>query len=467
MAAMPSLLLRGTILNPRPDGSVELWRDGALRADASGRIDYLGEASGLPEAAQVPRSAGVVLPPFLDAHIHIPQHPIRGRFMEGVGADPPQGRLLAGLERNVFPAEGRCRDAAYTQQVVRDFMSDTLAQGVVGGAAYMTVDAAATRAALELLPAAWSVGLVLMNMNCPEYLRSDEAALEADVQRLADEFGPRLILTDRFAAAVSGPLRRRAVALAARHGLRMQTHLAEQRREKQFVESLYPDRRDYTDVYAADGLLDHAPILAHCIQMSDAEYDVLADHAAAVAHCPTSNTLLGSGIMPLEKVVSRGIAYAICTDVGASPTTSMLAEMAQFLKVHARRHPTATPQEALYRATLAPAQMLRLDHQLGSLEAGRPCSFIEVDGPQNVAAAATADEAILALLGLESGQLEAYALRQGAALDALAAEGLDVGPHLSGLAADVEATARRLEGRVRRVVLEGQPAWVRPTAPAR
>src|SRR5206468_2977220 len=130
--------------------------------------------------------------------------------------------------------------------------------------AYMTVHTPATRDALELLGPEWHVGLVLMQRFCPTYLRTDEANLDDDVASLASDFGTRLIVTDRFAGAVDSPLRRRGVELARRHGLRMQTHLNEQRTEKAWIEQLYPDAASYTDVYRRDGLLERAPILAHC-----------------------------------------------------------------------------------------------------------------------------------------------------------------------------------------------------------
>src|SRR5439155_21629182 len=114
-----------------------------------------------------------------------------------------------------------------------------------------------------------------------------------------------------------------------------------------------------------DGLLDRNPILAHCVRMSGEEFDVVAEKRAAIAHCPTSNTLLGSGVMPLDEVISRGIDWALCTDVGASPTTSLLAEMAQFIKIHAHGSKHATPQQALYRTTLAPARIMDLERELG------------------------------------------------------------------------------------------------------
>lgn len=453
-------LLRGPLLNPLAPGRVQFVPDGLLECDASGRIAFAGEAARHPGAASAARSLGVMMPPFLDNHIHIPQHPIRGRFTEGIDANPPEGRLLAGLYRNVFPAEGRCERPSVAKQVVEDFLADTLSQGVVGGAAYMTVHTRATEVALEKLPDSWHVGLVLMNDWCPEYLRTDEASLEQDVERLVKRFGRRVIVTDRFAAAVTSPLRQRGVALAKRFGLRMQTHLAEQIKEKAFVESLYPDAAHYTDVYARDGLLDCGTILAHCIRMSDAEFDMICQHAANIAHCPTSNVLLGSGIMPLDAVVDRGIPYAICTDVGASPTTSILCELVQFLRMHAGRSLLATPQEGLYRVTLGAARMLGLEQELGSFEVGKPFSLVEVACDRSLSGL-SADEAILALLEMTPADLAAWAESNREPLNELQASGLDQGPALARLTEAVRETVERLNTKVLRVIVAGQELFYR------
>ncbi len=447
----------GPILNPRPDGSVAFVPDGALCCDDNGVINYIGSRETCPPSlAPSRKSQGIILPPFLDAHIHIPQHPIRGHFMDGIGENPENGRLLAGLNRNVFPAEARCANATVVEAVVREFASDTLAHGVVGGAAYMTVHPAATDIALSRLNPFWSVGLVLMEMNCPEYLRTDPALINDEWARdLAHRFGKRFIMTDRFAVSVGSNLRRWASTTAARLDLRTQTHLNEQLREKEFVEkTLYPDRESYTDVYYRDGLLDHRAILAHCIHMTPAEFDLVAQTRSVIAHCPTSNTLLSSGIMPLDKIHARQIPYALCTDVGASPTTSILSEMSQFLKVHEGRSKSATPSEALYRATLAPAKMLDLDDQIGSFEVGKPLSFIEVDAGQRTFAAA--DEAILhGLLDFEP------APENKSALDHLATGRLDAGPELNVLEQDARQTARRLDKKVIGVTLAGMKVFDR------
>jgi guanine deaminase len=464
---MPDKILRAAILNPRPDGSVDWIRDGVIHADFTGRIAFIGEwtelSACLGPGANVHQARGIILPPFLDNHIHIPQHPIRGHFMKDVGPNPPEGRLLAGLNTNVFPTEAKCHDREYTERVVRQFLDDTLSNGVVGGAAYMTVHAAATELALEILPPTWHVGLVLMNQQ-PPYLRTDEANLERDVRRLAERFGPRFILTDRFAIAVDSPLRQRASKLAKELGLRMQTHLNEQRAEKERVEKvLYPDASSYTDVYRRDGLLDRSPILAHCIQMRDEEWSMVRDAGAVIAHCPTSNTLLGSGVMNLDEVHSRGIDYAICTDVGASPTTSLLAEVAQFLKIHRGRSSHATPSEALYRVTLGPARILGLNN-LGTFELGKPLSYVELDCSAQEMDADDPDEGIVsALLESTTAQLDALTADPDCrrSLDALQQAGLDVGPELDCLCNEVDKTRRKLERKAQRVVMNGATVWER------
>jgi guanine deaminase len=108
------------VLNPRPEGGVDYWPDGVILGDAVGRIVAAGPWAEVAHrhavgAETCRQGLGIFMPPLLDAHIHIPQHPIRGRFPEGVEADPPGGRLLASLQQNVFPAEGRCKSPAHAR----------------------------------------------------------------------------------------------------------------------------------------------------------------------------------------------------------------------------------------------------------------------------------------------------------------------------------------------------------------
>ncbi len=396
-----SRAVRGYLLIVEPGGKVVFHRDGLLAGDAHGKIVFAGDFGafkGSLDSRLVRKSYGVMLPPFVDIHTHVPQHPIRGRFVEGVPDDVPGGKLLAGLNKNVFPAEAKCDQRDYAEIVVRAFLQDTLSHGVLGGAVYVTPSPIATEVALEILPESWSVGLVMMNQNCPEYLQTRSNSLENDYAEFANRYGRRVIVTDRFAVAVDSPLRKRGVAIAAKYGLRTQTHLNEQIPEKEFVEkNLYKHYKSYTDVYLQDGLLNHECILAHCIYMSDEEWSIVRDTGSVIAHCPSSNLLLGSGVMSLDQVTTHGIPYAIATDVGASPTVSMLAEMQRFLQVHRDKSSYATPSEALYRSTRAPAELLGISDEIGSLQAGFDFTFIEV-GCADLPESASVDEVIQSLL---------------------------------------------------------------------
>jgi len=166
--------------------------------------------------------------------------------------------------------------------------------------------------------------------------------------------------------------------------------------------------------------------------------------------------------MPLDEVVRRKIPYAICTDVGASPTTSLLAEMAEFLKVHAGRSRHATPQEALFRVTLGAARMLDVADEVGSLAVGRPMSFVEIAADNDLSG--SVDDVILRhLLDMTPADLASYANRRdyNAAFAELAAKGVDAGDALTLLTMDIAQTARRLDAKVCRVTLAGETVWQR------
>jgi guanine deaminase len=382
----PSLqVIRAPLCNPRPDGGVDYFADGVLAADERGTIAFAGPWEAFVALAGDTtlhaRLDGLVVPAMFDLHTHVPQHPIRGRFSDGVDPHDSRGVLLASLEKNVFPAERTWQDADHAEAVAGAFVADARRNGVIGGCAFLTVHAAAAERVMTELPPTWHAGLVLMDQNCPTYLRNDAHAI-ADTRRLGERFGRRYVVTDRFAVANSTAQRRAAAEVARDLGLMTQTHLNEQLLEKRLVErTLYPQHASYTHLYADDNFLDTRAVLAHCVQMTPPEWQIVAEKRCVVAHCPTSNARLGSGVMDLDAVAAHGIDYAICTDVGASGTTSLLAEMAMFLIVHAGRSARATACEALYRATLAPACALGLGAQFGGFAVGKKLAYVELAPP--------------------------------------------------------------------------------------
>jgi guanine deaminase len=386
---------RGSVLVPAVDG-FEYIDDAAIVVSDSGVLEWIGRYDSRPasEAGRYER-VGLILPPLVDCHIHVPQFPIRGRFLEGV--EPPGG-LLEGLARNVYPAEMRCSDLEHAIEVSRQFLADTQAHGTLGGVAYMTSHPVAARAALQVLPESWRVGLVLMDQNCPPALRITASEAEAGYRSLARDFGDRVVITDRFAVACSSPLRQLAGRLAGELGLTTQTHLSEQPGELAAVRAMYAGAKHYTDVYDRDGLLRPGSLLAHCIHLSAAEWEVLAGRGCVVCHCPVSNSNLSSGTLDLRPLQRHSIGWALCTDVGASASTSLLDELRHFVSVHAAKPwaSHATVARGLWHASVAARDLGRV--RLGGLRAGGRFSAVEFVRPETIRAPSDPETVVRLLL---------------------------------------------------------------------
>jgi guanine deaminase len=449
--------LRGRVLDVAVDGSVRLLPASRVAWDEQGRFT----ASAVPAEEPV-GELRVLCPPFFDLHTHIPQHPVRGRFLEGICGGENATRLLQGLQRNIFPEEIRCGDPSHARKVVEQFAVDVLRNGVLGGSAYMTVHAHAVREALLQLPASWLVGMVLMDRNCPPDLQTRTGTLEDDYWSLHRDFGHRLVMTDRFAVAVSGELRARGVALADRFGSRIQTHLNEQESEKRVVErELYPDAGSYTRVYDAARMLRPGTILAHCVHNSAEEMDLIASRGAIVAHCPSSNLMLGSGIMPIRELLKRGIRVALCTDVAGGASQSLLAEMVHFLRAHRLAGVPVDAREALYRCTILPAAEIGLQRKHSWFEAGSEATFLELElfeAPPNGDCEVLIDRGLLGSLAEKVPDDVAEAIRA-------LARGCGVADEpLRQLTRDARKVAAALEGRVTRAWRRGNLIFERDRA---
>ena len=461
-----AIVVRGPVLVPRPDRTVELITDGVLAGDD--RVDFVGSVDAFRAAhggyRLPPAVDGVICPPMLDLHTHLPQHPIRGHFDDGVAAgergDDDAGRLLLSLQRNVFPAEEKFADLGRARQITDAFVADTLANGVIGGSLFLTVNAEAAFDTMARLHPLWHGGMVLMDRHCPPGLRSGPY-VQSDLRNLAESLGRRLVVTDRFAIATSSALRQYGASIAREFDLMTQTHLNEQLAEKRLVEEeLYADAESYTHVYLRDGLLDTRAILAHCLHMTPPEWAILQSRRAVVAHCPTSNALLGSGVMDLDEVIARGLDCALCTDVGASPTVSLLAEMAMFLFVHRGRSAYATACEALWRTTYAPAQVLGDRDATGGFTIDGPMSFAVFDLDATPAGKTSASaEALIADRLLRGQACRAIEPNPEAVADLITGR-----PGRDSLAAFhtyAGGLTRLLSGRCQRVVVAGETLFAR------
>ena len=409
------MLFRAHLLSPGDSARLREIPDGALVVDPAGRIAAAGPfpavAAAHPGEAVQDLRPHWILPGLVDLHSHLPQY-------EAVAMDGQE--LLPWLRNYIYPAEIRFADGDWAARAARTYFGHQLALGTTTAVVYGSVHPEATHRAFQEADRAGIrviLGKVMMDRNTVEDLRETTAASLADSEALCQAWhgrdGGRLqyAFTPRFAPTCTRELLRGAARLADRYGAYVQTHLSENLDELQWVHELFPEARDYTDVYARAGLLGPRTLLGHCIHLAPAERRALRAAGAVVVHCPSSNAFLKSGIMPLRRWLDEELTVGLGTDVGAGPTLSLWAEMAMVCTASKLRwagqsnqarslerlglppaererivqaldlqpDPPVAPALAFLLATLGGARALGLGDRIGSLDPGKEADFIVVD----------------------------------------------------------------------------------------
>jgi guanine deaminase len=383
-----------------PDALVEVDASGKIaaatafaepgsRAAPSGHGDApagAAPASGAP-ATPVDLRPWLLLPGMVDLHVHLPQVPNAG-LGAGIG-------LLPWLDRYVFPLE-RAFDEATAEhlapRVFRAVAGAGTTTAVVYGAIFEPSLDATFRAA-EAHGIRAVIGKVMMDRVTYDRL-TPEQALEVSLRQSADlcerwhgRDDGRLsyAFTPRFAVACSAEMLKESATLAAHYGAYWQTHLAEDTTEVAEVARLFPEARDYLDVYDLAGGLGDRAILAHAVWLSDRELGRLVDSGSRIAHCPASNLFLGAGLMPLGRYLDAGARVGLGSDVAGGPELSVFSVMRAGAYVEGAlrslgdERPVLSPLDWLRLGTLEGARALRLERVTGSLEVGKEADLIAVD----------------------------------------------------------------------------------------
>jgi guanine deaminase len=363
------------------DGTV--WHADGLLVVRDGRIIDVGDYQAIaprlaPDTGIVDWRGKFIVPGFIDAHVHYPQTDII--------ASPAEG-LLPWLERYTFPMERRFDDPEYAAEVARFFLDELQRCGTTTALVYCTVHAASAEAFFTESHARnlrMVAGKVLMDRNCPEFLRdtaeSGARDSEALIQRWHGKGRQMVALTPRFAPTSSEAQLRSCGELAQRYSdVFIQSHVAENADEIAWVAELFPGHRSYLDVYDDFGLLRPRAVYGHCIWLDDDDRRRMHDTGAVAAHCPTSNLFLGSGLFDFAAAKKQGMSVALATDVGGGTSLSMLHTMGAAHKVARLSGTYLNARTMFYMATAGTAEALGLGGQIGTLAAGAEADFVVLD----------------------------------------------------------------------------------------
>lgn len=381
-------LYRGTILHflsdPAIDGpaAYEFIEDGVLVVD-QGKVVAIGEAEPMIRALDHPANLTdltgyLLMPGFIDPHIHFPQTEIIASY----------GRqLLDWLQRYTFPAEARFKDPRYALKMAEVFLRELLRNGTTTAAVFGSVHKTSVEAFFEVsdrLNTRMVCGKVLMDRRAPEELCDTPESGYEDSRQLIEQWHntgrQQYALTPRFAITSSPEQLQQTQALSRDYpDLLLQSHLSETPEEMALVAKLFPDARDYLDVYDRYGLVHERSIYAHGIHLNERELARLKETGASVAFCPSSNLFLGSGLLDTARLDKHGVRFGIATDIGAGTSFSMLHTLNEAYKVSRMQQATLEPLHAFYLATLGNAKLLHLEDRIGSFKQGNEADFLVID----------------------------------------------------------------------------------------
>ncbi len=364
------------------EASYEYFADGLLVVE-NGLITAVGPAPEL--LAQLPSDVvvehyphGLITPGFVDTHIHFPQTGMVGAYGE---------QLLDWLNNYTFPCESQFADSAHAETVAEIFLDELLRNGTTTALVFASVHpesvealfAAAHKRDLRLI-----AGKVLMDRNAPDYLTdtadSGYQQSKALIERWHGKGRLHYAVTPRFAPTSSPAQLTLAGQLLQEYpDLYLQTHLSENLKEIEWVKALFPERKNYLDVYDHYQLLGERSVLAHGVHLCDEECQRLAETGSAIAFCPTSNLFLGSGLFNLPQAERFKVNVGLGTDVGGGTSFSLLQTLNEAYKVMQLQGHKLDPFKSFYLATLGGARALRLQDRIGTLQPGRDADFVVLD----------------------------------------------------------------------------------------
>ena len=370
-------------------------RDGIIE-DFGNFADLSERHAGLPVTHIEDR---LILPGFIDGHIHFPQLRVLGAF---------GNQLLEWMRSWIFPEELKYKDRSYARTAAGHFFDALLAGGTTTAMAFTTSSPVSTE---EFFEEATRRGMrVIAGLAGIDRFGPDDFLITPDdfyreSKRLIDRYhrkGRNLYaITPRFPGVCSSEMLERCRQLKQEHeDCWINTHVSENPSEVRMVRSEFPDCQDYTAVHARHGLLGPKFVAGHGVWLSRDELRRFSAAGATIAFCPLSNLFLGSGLFRLGRALDpeHPVRVALGSDVGGGNAFSIVRVLEEAYKVgmcnntmldgsvdsrdqdraEAERN-ILSPYRAYYLATLGGARALYLDDLLGNFAKGKEADFVAID----------------------------------------------------------------------------------------
>ncbi len=364
------------------DEAVRFLPDGLLVIDGE-RIKDFGAfadiADGYAGVETTHYTNRLILPGFIDTHIHYPQTEMIAAFGE---------QLLEWLEKYTFPTEMKFRDKAYARKVADRFLNLLLANGTTTGQVFTTTFPQSVDAFFEacsernICMIAGLTGIDRPGLAPPDYLDTADsfyANSKELIERWHKKGRNKYAITPRFALGSTREQLARCGQLKGEYpDTWVNTHMSENHKEIAQVAELFPEAKDYLNVYERAGIVGPRFTAGHSIHLSDDAFQRMSSSKSSISFCPSSNLFLGSGLFMLQKAksVETPVLVGVGTDMGAGDCFSILRVLNDAYKVAALQDQKLSALKGLYLATLGGAKSLLLEDEIGSFDQGKFADFV-------------------------------------------------------------------------------------------
>lgn len=399
LASVKFTIYHGSIVHTPKFGEIEFILNARVGVDKEGTIAYIkkeplvgtvleeakNQVPGLKEEIEVQDITGHPLrfffPGFIDAHIHAPQYPNCGAFNNL--------ELMDWMNKYTYPIEVSLGDTQRAEKVYEKTVLRTLESGTTFCAYFATRHLESTKI---LTDKAFAHGQrTYIARSCQDkgfdyYTDKDLGdALEQNqkmhdyIKSLDPDFNViKPALAPRSADQCSRPLLKKMGEIAEETKLPIQVHMCESDGERKMILDVFPEFKEYSDIYNHHGLLNSRTILGHCVKITESDYDLVSLNRSGIAHCPTSNTSVGSGEAQVRKMLDRGIKVGLGTDISAgfSPSILRTVQYAVLNSIHVAMKSKSlrdklSVNECLYLATMGGAKVCNMEKKVGSFAVGK------------------------------------------------------------------------------------------------
>lgn len=381
--AGPTLKIDGARFIVTLDGARRIVQDGSILIEGS-RIARIDKASAMREVTAdrvIDGREKVVTPGFCNNHMHISYaHAVRGIFPDDLDPTVYLGHVFA-LQQAMTEEDEYYTSLLAIVELLRygttcfldpgstKFLDACLEAYRLSGCRIVVGDQVVDRPNPLRLPV-YTTDEAIRRMETA--IQRYDGALEGRVRAWAMPFD---------ATYCSDELLRSARALADRHGVGLTLHQA----NRPGAVAFYRETHQTRPVLYLDrlGILGPRVLLAHVIDVDEAEIEAIARTSTRTVMCPPASLKMGSRTVHtarLPEMLARGICVSLGTDAGNNSNLLdplRAVYLTAVLYKDARGTTGVVPAEqALELATLHGARALGLEAELGSLEVGKKADLV-------------------------------------------------------------------------------------------